>query len=333
MDDTSWLEQLNTYCLEEGVSIPKIENAVDALQRAIERGFPKGNTLIITTDLVDKRRSLYKSISNSGLIVDCSVPKGERRDDKIAQDQVLGERAREILSKTGKAIDREAFSAIKELVGFDLRTFSQNIEKLVDYAGERNEITIDDVDTVLSRTKKDPVYELTNAISDRNLSQALIFLNSLLSDDIHPLQILAAITNQMRKLIMAKGFLQSDLGHAWYPGVSYKQFRETVMPAIKAYDDRHLAQLHEWEKKGSSKGSKKAKTDLLVSKFAKSPYPVFLLLQKARRFSEAALMASLSCLSRTDIQLKSTGQNPRLLLEHTIFNICSEHEEKAAKSA
>jgi len=49
----------------------------NALEKAIEHGFPKGHHLIITTDLIDRRRSLYKIISEKGVVIDCAV--AERR--------------------------------------------------------------------------------------------------------------------------------------------------------------------------------------------------------------------------------------------------------------
>jgi len=66
--------------------------------------------------------------------------------------------------------------------------------------GERREITAEDVAAVLTRTKKDPLYELTNAVTDRDWEKSFFFLASLLAGDIHGLQALAAIANQVRKL-------------------------------------------------------------------------------------------------------------------------------------
>jgi len=39
--------------------------------------------------MVDKRRSLFKTILKTGLVIDCSVPKGDRREDRIAQETVM----------------------------------------------------------------------------------------------------------------------------------------------------------------------------------------------------------------------------------------------------
>ena len=70
-----------------------------------------------------------------------------------------------------------------QMTGFDLRTFCNNLEKLISWVGDRVEITIKDVGSVLQRTKRDPIYELTNAISDRNVQRTLFYLTSILSAD------------------------------------------------------------------------------------------------------------------------------------------------------
>ncbi|MBW2326869.1 MAG: hypothetical protein JRF45_10365, partial [Deltaproteobacteria bacterium] len=176
------------------LSIPSEGDNAALLQKAVEKGFPKGNHLIITSDMVDKRRKLYKIILKNGVVINCSVPKGARRADQLAQEAALVEQMETLLHGSGKTMDRRTFRAMYELTGFDLRIFSENLNTLISYVGDRKKIAQDDVKNVLKRTKKDPIYEFTNAISDRNVEKSLFFLMSLLSDNLHPLQILAAIT-------------------------------------------------------------------------------------------------------------------------------------------
>ncbi|MBL7178735.1 MAG: DNA polymerase III subunit delta [Pseudomonadota bacterium] len=334
--DDRWLDDIIGYCRDNNLSIPAVEGAAEALQKAIAKGFPSGNHLIITADLVDKRRTLYKTIRENGIIIDCSVPKGARRADKMAQEAVLSERRDTILQKFGKTIDQGAFQAMCEMTGFDLRTFNQNLEKLVNYVGDRKQIVIDDVESVLERTKEDPVYELTNAVSDRNIERTLFYLDSLLVVDLHPLQLLAAITNQIRKLLLVKGFVESSHDSNWHAGAGYDYFKSHVMPAIQVYDRALLNQIEAWESmvandagaddrnrgKRETKKKDKLTTDLLIAKNPNNPYPVYLLFQKSERFTTDELMAALECLSRADMRMKSTGQRPKLILEEAILKIC-----------
>ena len=335
-----WFDKTIDYCISSGLTPSDGEDKGKLLQQAIEKGFPKNNHLIITADMVDKRKGLYKAINKYGIVVDCSVPKGERRADRMAQEKVLYENMETVLTKNKKRMDKAAIAAMFEMTGFNLGSFLNNLEKLISYVGERNKITIDDVKFVLKRTKSDPIFELTNAISDRDLEKALFFLNSLLPQLDHPLQLFAAITNQVRKLLLIKGFVESRYGRAWHAGIRFDQFQRVVMPAIKEYDKDLLSRLEDWEsmlsknvntvdesaKKGKGKkgGSSKSKlsTDLLVAQNPNNPYPVYQMLLRSERFTTNELIEDLKRLSEADLRLKSTGGNPKIILEKVIFHIC-----------
>jgi DNA polymerase-3 subunit delta len=204
--------------------------------------------------------------------------------------------------------------------------------------GDRKNITADDVESVLKRTKKDPIYDLTNAVSERNIEKSLFFLNTLLYDNLHPLQVLAAITNQIRRLLLVKDFVEGPHGRKWHGGVPFHEFKSRIMPAIQAYDADLLGQRETWDRMLSkqtgkdnqtSKNKNKKKktspvTDLVIARNPRNPYPVYQMLLKSERFSTDELIAVLESLSQTDLSLKSTGQNPKLLLQKLILFICQE---------
>ncbi|MCP4689225.1 MAG: hypothetical protein GY859_14320 [Desulfobacterales bacterium] len=342
LENDQWIDDLIEYCKENNLAVPAPTDGARLLQHALEKGFPGGNHLIITADKVDKRHGLYKSINKAGMIVNCSVPKGERKADKDAQDVVLRERMQSILEKSGKTIAPAAYQAVKEMTGFDLRTFSNNLEKLINFVGERTSITARDVTAVLQRTRKDPIYEFTNAVTDKDIPRSLFYMNSLLdSGDIsHPLQLLAGVINQVRRLLLVKGFMESSPGRVWRPGCSYNQFQSRVMPAIKEHDQAILAEVKSWEEeltpppaavapgKKPKKAKKKKKkaagpTDLVIAKNPRSPYPIYMTMKKADRFTRAHLIACLAHLQRADMQLKTSKGSPRLVMEEAIFFICS----------
>jgi DNA polymerase-3 subunit delta len=333
MDD--WLDDVIEYCQENELGIPQPSDQAGALQKAIEKGFPQNNHLVITTDVVDKRRGLYKAISSEGVVIDCTVPKGDRRADKMAQEDILFQKMTEILKPNKKEMDKGTYLALVDMTGFDLRTFCGSLEKLVDYVGQRDTITVDDVEAVLKRTKKDPIYDFTNAVADRQIEKVLFFLNSLLAADFHPLQILAAVANQVRRLILAKDFAKSKQAMGWHPGLSYNVFQQNVMPAIVAYDQKLLKILEGWENPvpspghidkahaaGKGKTKKKIQTDLLLARNPKNAYPVYQLLKKSERYSKSELLVAVDLLNETDAQLKLSGQDPKLILERLVFNIC-----------
>jgi DNA polymerase-3 subunit delta len=243
----------------------------------------------------------------------------------MAQEKVLYENMETVLTKNKKKMDKAAIAAMFEMTGFNLRSFLNNLDKLISYVGERNKITIDDVKFVLKRTKTDPIFELTNAISERNLEKAFFFLNSLLPQLDHPLQLFAAITNQIRRLLLIKGFVESRHGGAWHAGIRFDQFQRAVMPAIKEYDKDLLTRLKDWESmlsKNVNAAKKKPAVDLLIAQNPNNPYPVYQMLLRSERFKTNELIEDLKRLSEADLRLKSTGGNPKIILEKVIFHIC-----------
>jgi len=334
--DDKWIDVIVKFCMEKSLHIPSEEDNATLLQKAIEKEFPKGNHLIITTDMADKRRKLFKTIREHGIIIDCSVPKGDRRADRMAQEAVLSERMSAILDQVGKRMDKDAYVTLYEMTGFDLRTFSNNLQKLISYVGTKKNITVDDVVYVLNRTKKDPIYDLTNAVAEKDMEKSLFFLNTLLADNLHPLQILAAITNQMRRLLLVKGFVESSHGREWHGSIQFHEFKSRIMPAIQAYDADLLGQFETWDQmlsKGTGKNNQRSKsknakkksrphTDLVIVKSSKNPYPVYQMLLKSEMFTTDELIAVFESLGQADLRLKSTGQKPKLILEKLIFFIC-----------
>ena len=108
------------------------------------------------------------------------------------------------------------------------------------------------------------------------------------------------------------------------------------MPAIIEHDADLLNQIAEWENlnakdadseagKSKKKGTKKKSawaTDLLIVKNPNNPYPVYQLLLKSDKFTKETLILAFEALSEADRRLKSTGQNPKLILEDAILKIC-----------
>ncbi|MGB5986742.1 MAG: hypothetical protein WBG37_15665 [Desulfobacterales bacterium] len=332
----AWLDLLLGYCREEGLSVPESADAAGLIETALAKGFVAGNCLLITTDVVDKRRTLYNSLDAAGLIVDCSVPSGERMADRKLQQAVMRQQMRLTLGKSGKTLTPGTFQLLQEMTGFELRTFTQALEKLIAYAGSRDSITPADVRQVLIRTKKDPIFEFTNAVSEKDLGQAMFFLDSLLASEFHPLQLLAALANQLRRLLVMKDFAQSQWGQGVSPQLSFAQFKAAALPAMAAFDDHHQALSDQFAKelaqpaeddaqkprKRSAPKPKAPPAELRLAARPASAYPLYLTFKKQARFTAGELCAGMLALSETDLLLKTGNRQPRLVMERLLMKIC-----------
>jgi DNA polymerase-3 subunit delta len=337
ISDGPWLDELVDYCVAHQAKVPESADMSDMLVEALTHGFPRNHCLIITAETIDKRRRLFKVIHGMGLIVDCSVPKSERQADKAVQDSVLALKKEDLLKKSGKTISGPAYASLRGMTGFDLRTFSDNLTKLIDFVGEREEITESDVLFVVKRTKEDPIFEFTNAVSDKNIDDALFYLGSLLSGGVHPLQILTALVNQVRRLLIVKVFVEKLPREQRHTGASYHHFQRSVLPLMIDHDAKFLDRLKDWdtlpEKNGLDQPVKAEKkkvkikqdmvlTDLLIAQNPKNPYPVYKSMQKAEGFTQNDLIDMVGMLSHADGLLKSTGHSPAAVLENVVLRIC-----------
>ena len=305
-------------------------DAAGILMTALSDKFPDNHYLIVTAEAVDKRRRLYKVMESAGLVVDCSVLQGDRQADRVAQEAVLRESMQGLLSKHDKVLEPSAFAALCDMTGFDIRTFQNNLNKLVDYVGDRKNITIADISAALERTKQDPIYAFTNALLEKDLGNVLFYMDSLLSNGYHELQLLAAAVNQVRRLLVIRDFATASAGGVWQTGMSYNTFRDQVMPLIQNHDTALKEQLADWDRSLASdeEAANESKrpltgTDLLIAPNPNNAYPVYKLMQKAMTFHTAELLDALKALGRADGYLKSSGQPHRSILADAILNICS----------
>ena len=349
-------ERISTYSFEDLVVLglknatlfpaptaPKVpgfsKEDIDAFQEFIKRPFPDGHSLVVTTENADRRRSLFKVVKEVGLVVDCTVPKGSRKDDKTQQAAILRQTMESVLDASGKGIDGDAVDMLMDRTGFDPATLSDNLEKLVSFIGQRASITMADVAAMVRRTRKDAIFELTNAVCDRNAATSLFYLKSLLDAGVHPLQIVMALSNQFRKLVRVKFFVETSqkMGRpCWQPGSSYNSFRQNTRPMVEQADAELSKMVEDWEvtlsaqtslkgqeKKAAKPKQKKVQTDLLIAPDVRNTYPVFHTFLKTDNFFLQELKQAVIWLSEVDQKMKISANDPEIMLDNLILRLCT----------
>lgn len=83
--------------------------------------------------------------------------------------------------KEGVRVDQDAARELIDSLGADMMLVSRELEKLILYVGEKKQITLGDVETMVLAAKQRSLYELTDAISAKDKSRALAVLGALLS--------------------------------------------------------------------------------------------------------------------------------------------------------
>lgn len=303
------------------------QSELDHFMDFIEKGIPEDHYLILTNNLVDKRKKIFKEIKEKALIIDCKVASGSRKADIDEQRAVFQTIARQVLSKAGKNLEPRAFISLVDLTGFDLELFSRNLEKLIVYAGKNPNITNADVNRVINRDKTDPIFNLTNALMEKNTENTLFYFNSLLNKGFHILQLLRSLENQVRKLILVKCCAQ-QIGRNKTLGIKkmgFNAFKQSILPKVVEYDKKTKTDIKELNESFLNHDSKKKskQNELLLAPNPKNSYPVFQIFQKSENFSQKELNQALIFLSDTDYKMKSSSFDVKTALENFIIKICS----------
>ena len=185
---------------------------------------------------VDRRKDIYKAAAKLGLDINCD----EQDEDTLK---------RWIASKfrsEGKNISAAAVAFLIDRVGTDMSNISTEIEKLVCYCIDRDEVTNADIEAVCANWITSRIFAMTDAIVEKNRKKAIDLYYDLLALKEPPAKILALITRQFNLMLQIKemdenrkdkGTIASAVGLmpflvgkyvAWAKNYSYKELRDAL---------------------------------------------------------------------------------------------------------
>jgi len=106
--------------------------------------------------------------------------------------------------KHGGDIEPRAAHRLAAVIGADLRLLDQEITKLVTYRDGEGAVTDTDVETLVPYSQDAVIFDLVDALGQRDGSTAADTLHRLISEGEHPLGLLGMIIRQFRLLIQVK---------------------------------------------------------------------------------------------------------------------------------
>lgn len=159
--------------------------------------------LALVAKKIAKNTRLYKAVEKLGGLLERSAPKSAEYP-RAAQDQ---------FARHGRRMTLEGAELLVNAVGKDLRGIAIEVEKVVAYAGSRTELTLADVEAVVSTTAKTRAYELGTALADKDAVRALTLLDRLMGEgeSVYGLHALALRT--LRDLITARALIDRGGGN------------------------------------------------------------------------------------------------------------------------
>ena len=172
--------------------------------------------------------------------------------------------------------------------------------------GEAQQITLDDLNAVVGRTRQEALFELTQAIGEKNLDRALLIIGRLQENGIHSLAILATLRNYTRTLLLFRS-LQAQEKYGIRTNMPAKLFQQQCLPLLK--------QNERWKKELSG-----------------HPFAVYMQFKTAADFSLAQLKSWLQLLLSAEMRLKGSPVEPETVLQHLILSMLAKEHKGALQN-
>jgi DNA polymerase III subunit delta len=186
----------------------------DILIRYLNNPSPTTVMIFIADDL-DKRKK-----SSKVLLETCAVVEFSPLKDAEAKAW-----AKSRLKELKVSADDPVFSELIRLVGTDVQTLANELEKLASAAAATDRITLDHVDELIGRSRELSNFELADHLMAGNRKKALETLHRLLEDGAEPVMLVGLIAGNFHRLALGK--------HLLARGGREEVFRNISLPPFK----------------------------------------------------------------------------------------------------
>ena len=152
------------------------------------------NILVIIEDEVEKN-SLFEEIQkNKGVICNFEF-------QKPAQ---IVQRLKAICNAYKVNVDIATLNHLIDVSGIDMQNLINEIRKLIEFAGEKGTIKVQDIDAMSTKTIDSNIFDLTDNLGKKNITAVMNILDELLYNK-EPIQkILITLYNHLKKLYIVK---------------------------------------------------------------------------------------------------------------------------------
>ncbi|MEY2536691.1 MAG: polymerase subunit delta [Verrucomicrobiota bacterium] len=200
-----WLKNAN--CLADSVigRAASVQSALEELCDVISSNLGQDVTFLISAAEVDKRRSFYKSLAKCA-----ELQIFDRLDaTRSGWEEEATEIVRERVSKRKMQFEDDALELFVLLTGGDTRQIENELEKIDIFLGASRPVTVEHVRELVPLSRAGVIFELGNALAQRDLERALTLVRRLLDQGETAIGILlVAILPTIRNLLLAKDLME-----------------------------------------------------------------------------------------------------------------------------
>jgi DNA polymerase-3 subunit delta len=200
-----WLKNANFLGDSPIGRAASVQDALETLSDTIATDFGTNVTFLISAPEVDKRRSFYKSLAKRA-----ELQVFDRLDaTRSGWEEEATEVARPRANKRKLQFDDDALELFVLLTGGDTRQIDNELDKIDIFLGDERTVNVDVVRELVPLSRAGVIFELGNALAERDLDLALRLVRRLLDQGESAIGILlVAILPTVRNLLLAKDLME-----------------------------------------------------------------------------------------------------------------------------
>lgn len=174
-----------------------VEKSRETLEKYIQTPASHAN-LVLVCDKWDKRTKLATLTDKVGISIEC----------KKLKEHLLPGWLQTRAKHYGKTITTLVAQRLVEDAGNNLAILDKHLEKMAVYLDEKSTIDEKAVDALVGVDRNRTVFELTNAVAQRNVTLALKILDQMLTHGEDSIRIISLLAWQIKRLWRAKQILK-----------------------------------------------------------------------------------------------------------------------------
>jgi DNA polymerase III subunit delta len=189
--------------------------------------------LILTATTSDARTSAIKTIEENSMVISCRSPYN-------TEDLIRWLRAELRTKKI--SMDNNSISLFANSIENDYSLASTELEKLIIFTKNRGTINYEDVEEVVGKSKANKIFDLQNALGQRNLKKSVMILENMMANE-EPNKIIIFVITMLSRYFLViwkvlalrqKSISDSEIGSRHLNEVFFK-FRNDYIAAARNY--------------------------------------------------------------------------------------------------
>jgi DNA polymerase-3 subunit delta len=206
-----WFRDVSFFKNQVIMKNEQVKRLLAGLASDIKAGLAEGQCLIVSAPGIDKRSALYKAIHEAGTVAEYGIPERDYEARPLALKRTVS-----LFKREGFVIDPAAADAFIDRTGYDTRQLLNEVEKMVLYKGNDKTVTVDDVRAVTSASSEAITWDLTDAVAERRLGDAVRLFRQLLFQKESPVGLIIQLENLFHNLLRFREYM--DAGWAQLNG-------------------------------------------------------------------------------------------------------------------